>query len=126
MIEKLWKSTVKSVEHILLFTVISGIGFFVGLLHLTESMITSDNSSHFKAATFVSQYIHNNNTNYKNKIILISNPFYSWIPKYAFHLNNYQIVDYYDNIAIKAERVVFIVDSDWEDRLRYNMIGYNM
>ena len=74
MIEKLWKSiNVKSVEQILLFTVISGIGFFVGLLYLTESMITSDNSSHFKVATFVSQYLHNNNnnSNYKNKIILI-------------------------------------------------------
>lgn len=48
------------------------------------------------------------------------------MPKYAFHLDNYQIVDYYDNIPIKAERVVFIVDSGWEDRLRYNMIGHNM
>jgi hypothetical protein len=57
-----------------LITMISGIGFLVSLLHLTESMITSDNSSHFKAATFVSQYLHNNNnnnSNYKNKIILI-------------------------------------------------------
>jgi len=71
MIEKLWKTiNVKTVQHILLFTVISGIGFFVGLLHLTESMIISDNSSHFKAAGFVSQYLHNNNhnNNYKNKI----------------------------------------------------------
>lgn len=48
------------------------------------------------------------------------------MPKYAFHLDNYQIVDYYDNIPIKAERVVFIVELDWEERLRYNMIGYNM
>jgi len=43
--------------------------------------------------------------------MLISNPFDSWIPN-AFHLNNYQIVDYYDNIPIKAKRVIFIVDSD--------------
>ena len=126
LIEKLWKTiNVKSVEQILLFSIISGIGFFVGLLYLTESIITSDNSSHFKAAAFVSQYLHNN-TDYKNKIILISNPFYSWIPKYAFHLNNYQIIDYYDNVPIKAERVIFIVDSDWEDRLSCHMIGYNM
>jgi hypothetical protein len=48
------------------------------------------------------------------------------MPKYAFHLDNYQIVEYYDNIPIKAERVVFIVELDWEERLRYNMIGYNM
>ena len=90
-------------------------------------MITSDNSSHFKATAFVSQYIrNNNNTDYKNKIMLISNPFYSWIPKYGFHLNNYQIVDYYDNIPVKAERVVFIADSDWEDRLSNHMVGYNM
>jgi hypothetical protein len=75
MIEKLWKSiNVKEVQHIVLFTMISGIEFFVSLLHLTESMITSDNSSHFKAATFVSQYLHNNNNNNsndKNKMILV-------------------------------------------------------
>jgi len=37
---------------------------------MIESMIISDNSSHFKAAGFVSQYFHNNNdnNNYKNKI----------------------------------------------------------
>ena len=58
--------------------------------------------------------------------MLISNPFYSWIPKYAFHLNNYQIIDYYDNVPIKAERVSFYSDSDWEDGLSNHMVGYNM
>ncbi len=126
LIEKLWKTiNVKSVEQILLFSIISGIGFFVGLLYLTESIIIGDNSSHFKATAFVTQYLHNN-TDYKNKIVLISNPFYSWIPKYAFHLNNYQIVDYYDDIPVKAERVILIADSDWEDRLSNHMVGYNM
>lgn len=124
LIEKLWKTiNVKRIKHILLFSIIFG-GFFVGILYITEKMITSDNSSHFKAIAFVSQYLENN-IDYKNKIILISNPFYSWIPKYAFHLNNYQIIDYYDNIPIKAERVLFIADSEWEKRMNYS-VGDNM
>ena len=126
LIENLWKTiNVKGVGQIILFSIISGIGIFVGLLNMTEAMITSDNSSHFAAATFVSQYLYDN-ANYKNKTILISNPFYSWIPRYVFHLNNYQIIDYYDNIAIKAERVVFIVDPEWRYRLTHHMVGDNM
>jgi hypothetical protein len=87
-------------------------------------MITSDNSIHYKAVAFVSQYLQNN-IDYKNKIILISNPFYSWIPKYVFYLNNYQIIDYYDNIPIKAERVLFITDSQWEKTMSGNF-SHNM
>lgn len=124
VIEKLWKKiNVKKIKHILLFSIILG-GFFVGMLYLTVKMITSDNSIHYKAVAFVSQYLQNN-IDYKNKIILISNPFYSWIPKYVFHLNNYQIIDYYDNIPIKAERVLFITDSQWEKTMSGNF-SHNM
>jgi hypothetical protein len=57
---------------------------------------------------------------------LISNPFYSWIPKYGFHLNNYQIVDYYDNILVKAKRVVLMADTPWFIRLFHHTLGNNM
>jgi Dolichyl-phosphate-mannose-protein mannosyltransferase len=103
------------------FIVTTEIVFF-GFLLTTYVLIINDNLIHFKAIAFISQDLNNNN----NKTVLISNPFYSWIPKYVFKLNNYQIVDYYDNIPIKAQRVIFVVDSDWKEKLNNHMIGNNM
>ena len=98
-------------------------GFFITMYVL----IINDNLIHFEAIAFVSQDLYNNNDNdNNNKTVLISNPFYSWIPKYVFKLNNYQIVDYYDNIPINAQRVIFVVDSDWKEKLSNHMIGNNM
>jgi hypothetical protein len=96
---------------------------------MTKLMITGNNIFHYKAAAFISQYIHdntNNNNNNNNKITLISNPFYSWIPRYGFHLNNYQIVDYYDNIPVKAKRVALMADTPWFIRLFHHRLGNNM
>jgi hypothetical protein len=107
------------------FIVTTEIVFF-GFLLTTYVLIINDNLIHFKAIAFISQDLNNNNNNNNNKTVLISNPFYSWIPKYVFKLNNYQIVDYYDNIPIKAQRVIFVVDSDWKEKLNNHMIGNNM
>jgi hypothetical protein len=96
---------------------------FFGFLITMYVLIINDNLIHFKAIAFLSQEL---NKNSNNNIVLISNPFYSWIPKYVFKLNNYQIVDYYDNIPIKAQRVIFVVDSDWKEKLNSHMIGDNM
>ena len=43
--------------------------------------------------------------NNKNNLVVISSPFYSWIPKFVFHLNNYQYIDYLDDISVKSNRV---------------------
>jgi Dolichyl-phosphate-mannose-protein mannosyltransferase len=117
----------KKVQQILPLIVICGIGIF-GLATVTKQMIVSNNIFHYKAAAFISQYLHDttNNNNNNHKITLISNPFYSWIPKYGFHLNNYQIVDYYDNIPVKAKRVVLMADTPWFIRLFHHRLGNNM
>jgi hypothetical protein len=60
---------------------------FLGFLLTIYVLIINDNLIHFDAIAFVSQELNNNNNN-NNKIVLISNPFYSWIPKYVFKLNN--------------------------------------
>ena len=97
-----------------------------GLATITKLMITSSNSFHYQAAAFISQYLRDNTNNNNNKITLISNPFYSWIPKYGFHLDNYQIVDYYDNIPLKAKRVVLMADTPWFIRLFLHRVNNNM
>jgi hypothetical protein len=114
----------KKVQQVLPLIVICGIGIF-GLATTTKLMISSNNIFHYRAAAFISQYLHDNTDN-NNKITLISNPFYSWIPKYGFHLNNYQIVDYYDNILVKAKRVVLMADTPWFIRLFHHTLGNNM
>ncbi len=111
--------------------IISGI-FVLGLITLTMMLeSTNDNSVYFKAAAFVTQILDadvssNNNSNEinaKSKIVLISNPFYSWIPKYVFNMNNYEIIDYYDNLPIMADRVVFVIDHNLKVKLNQHIIG---
>jgi hypothetical protein len=114
----------KKVQQILPLIAICVICIF-GLATITKLMITSNNNFHYQAAAFISQYLRDN-TNNNNKITLISNPFYSWIPKYGFHLNNFQIVDYYDNIPVKAKRVALMADTPWFIRLFHHTLGNNM
>jgi hypothetical protein len=118
----------KKVQQILLLIVICGISIF-GLATIAKPMITSNNNFHFMATAFISGHINENTDtkiNNNNKITLISNPFYSWIPKYGFHLNNYQIIDYYDNILVKTKRVVLVADTYWMSKLTHHMLGSNM
>jgi hypothetical protein len=115
----------KKVQQILPLIAICGIGIF-GLVTITKLIITSNNDFHYKAAAFISEYLHDNTNNNNNKITLISNPFYSWMPKYVFHLNNYQIVDYYDNIPVKAKRVVLMADIAWISKSIHHMLGSSM
>ena len=99
-------------------------------MHTFIELITaSNNSTHFELVTFIVKYIHDNahnESNNKDKIILISNPFYSWIPKYAFNFNDYQAVDYLDNVLVNAKKVLMVLDTQWESRAKNNMLGANM
>ena len=75
-----------------------------------NSFSDTDNSSHFKAIAFIDKYLYNNTVNGINKtngqFVLISNPFYSWIPGFVFDLKNVYYVDYYDGVSVKANKVV--------------------
>ena len=116
------------VQKVLLsFIIISGIAIF-GLASTTMIIATNDNSSYFEAAAFVVRYLHNDTNsnaddNYynNNKITVISNPFYSWIPLDVFHLNHARYIDYYnDKIPLKTKNVLLTVDPPMIDRLSHH------
>jgi tetratricopeptide (TPR) repeat protein len=118
----------KKIQRVLLpFIIISGIVIF-GLTSTTMPIATNDNSSYFEAAAFVVQYLHNDTNsnaddNYynNNKITVISNPFYSWIPLDVFHLNHARYIDYYnDKIPLKTKNVLLTVDPPMIDRLSHH------
>lgn len=75
-------------------------------------LLTADlNSSHFRAAAFVAQYIPytNNSQASNNKITMISDPFYSWIPQYV--LGKSHIYKSYDNKQpVTTQKVLLVID----------------
>jgi len=98
----------KKVQKMLLpFIIVSAIGI-IGLINTTTLITTNVNSSYFKAAAFVDQYLQNINHN-SNKTTVIADPFFLWIPQYIFQLDqNYKM--YFDNTPVKTQKVLLIVD----------------
>lgn len=121
----------KTVQKFLPLTILLGISIY-SLYGYTEVIVSSsnnNNTSHFKAIAFIDKYLYNNihyDPSNKNKLVVISNPFYSWIPKFVFHLNNYQYIDYLDDISIKANMVLMIADHQWEYEANHNMLSAKM
>jgi hypothetical protein len=117
---------------ILQLIIISALGSF-GLV-LNAMLITAgDNSTYYKADAFIVKYLYDknvqNHNNYNNtEISILSNPFYSWIPSYVFHLNggNYNYIDYYDNLAVKTRNVILVLDQPLIDMLRNHKTGDKM
>jgi len=98
------------VKKVLPFVVISGITIF-GLANTTILITQNDTSPYFKAEAFLTKYLLNNSN---EKMTIISNPFYLWIPQYVFHLDN----DYYGFLGlgeVKTKNLVLIVDDDFRD-----------
>jgi hypothetical protein len=98
----------KKVKKMLLpFIIVSAIGI-IGLFNTTTLITGNVNSSYFKAAAFVDQYLQNINHN-SNKTTVIADPFFLWIPQYIFQLDqNYKM--YFDNTPVKTRNVLLIVD----------------
>jgi Dolichyl-phosphate-mannose-protein mannosyltransferase len=113
----------KNVQKIfLLFIIISGIGIF-GLSSTIIMLTTNVNSSYFKAAAFILQYLQNNNYkntyNNNNKVTIIADAFYLWIPQYVFHLDqNYK--NFFDNTPTKAKKILLIVDRGFLNAMSRN------
>jgi hypothetical protein len=103
----------KKVQQILLpFIIISGIGLF-GLVSTIMLITTNVNSAYFKADAFIAHYLQNDNQkntyNNHDKVTVISDAFYLWIPQYIFRLDeNYKM--YFDNTPVKTKKVLLIVD----------------
>ena len=116
----------KSLQQVLPFIIISGIAIF-GLTSTIAMLIaTSNNSAYFETAAFLVRYLYNGNTNTGNsqnndKITVVSNPFYSWIPRDVFHLNHARYVDYYDGkIPLYTKDVLLTVDPPMVDKLLHH------
>ena len=122
----------KTKKIILQLIIISALGSFG--LGLNAMLITAgDNSTYYKADAFIAKYLYDknvqNHNNYNNtEISILSNPFYSWIPSYVFHLNggNYNYIDYYDNLAVKTGNVILVLDQPLIDMLRNHKTGDKM
>jgi hypothetical protein len=110
IINKLSKRNV--LRTLLIYAIASSVGIF-GLISTIILITTNANSSYFKSAAFVAQYLQNINhgsAHYNfNKVTVIADPFFLWIPQYIFQLDfNYRM--YYDNTPIKTQRALMIVD----------------
>ena len=107
------KISKKEIQKILFpFIMTSGM-CIVGLISISMLITTNANFAYFKAAAFIVQYLENINQrtiyNNYNKVSIIGDAFYLWIPQYVFHLDHdYKI--YYDKTPYKTESVLLIVD----------------
>ena len=126
----------KTMNIILPIIIISALVSF-GLVLNAMLITTGDNSTYYKADAFVAKYLYDKNVkstnshsnNHNNReISILSNPFYSWIPSYVFHLNggNYYYIDYYDNLAVKTGNVILVLDQPLIDMLRNHKTGDQM
>jgi hypothetical protein len=97
---------IKTVERILPFGIISAIGIF-GFITTTELVVVDQNHGYFKVQAFVANHIPDNNNN-NNKISLIGNPRYLWIPLYVFHKD--QSYDHANRADINKTKALFLVD----------------
>jgi hypothetical protein len=119
----------RNIQKALPFVLLLGISIYSIYAYGAVIMTSNNNSAHYHAVAFIVKYLNDNahdETGNNDKIFLISNPFYSWIPKYVFNLDNYQAVDYLDNVSIKAKKVLMLLDSSWEQRAKNNMLGDKM
>ena len=97
------------------FVVISAIGFF-GLANTTMLITQNDTSPYFKAEAFLTKYLLYNSN---EKITVISNPFYLWIPQYVFHLDH----DYYGFLGVReinTKNLILIVDDDFRNLISFD------
>ena len=99
----------KSLQRILPFITISGIGIF-GLITTIMSITMNVSSGHFEATALVAEYLHNNDNS--NNTTVISNPNHFWILRHIFNLdyNEKDYSEYPDETSVKTESVVLIAD----------------
>jgi len=100
----------KKIQRLLPFAAISGIAIF-GLVSISMLLTTDLNSSQFKAAAFVMRYLPlPDNSQLKNdKVTIISDPFYSWIPEYVFGKNE-DYMSYDSKQPLKNNKILLVVD----------------
>jgi Dolichyl-phosphate-mannose-protein mannosyltransferase len=104
------------------YLIITIIGIF-GLITSTALITTSSNTSYFNAAAFLTKYLQDiNRINPNNdKITVISDPFFLWMPQYVFHLNH-EYVPFYMLVSINTDKVAYVIDRNFLHGLPANEI----
>jgi hypothetical protein len=73
------------------YVIIAAIGV-IGIIGTSALLLKDQTSHHFEAAVYVSKYMQKRTLQYDhtaNVTTVIASPFYLWIPKYKFHMDNY-------------------------------------
>lgn len=106
------------------FVIISAFGIYA-IMSATSAFTFNVNETNFKATAFITRYLGDH-----NNITVIANPFYLWVPKQVFHLeDNVNYPNYSDIPTIKTEKVLFVLDDDIKKDLGYSVInssGYDV
>jgi hypothetical protein len=115
----------KGWKKLLPFAITFVIGLF-GLLSTTMLITTNLNFPYFDAITFIVDHLPDiNNNNNKNgtdnsdRVTVISNPVYLWIPQYIFD-KNHEFKSYDNKIPIATEKILLIVDEGFKNIMSRN------
>jgi Dolichyl-phosphate-mannose-protein mannosyltransferase len=115
MIEKIGKniSNIK-MRNILPYIRIAVIGIF-GICSITMIITLNTNSTYYQALAYVLTNLPDSNTNSSsvnpaNKITLVGNPQYFWIPEFVFN-KTFDAKNYYSKTPFKTDKYLMIIDS---------------
>ena len=92
----------------------------IGVIGTSHFLLKDYTSQYFEATAFVSSYVQKKTHDYENdgiNPIVISSPFYLWIPKYKFHMDNYSD---WEVKRIEAQTAISIVDDAFTEALSIN------
>jgi hypothetical protein len=110
------KITNRKIQRTLYSGIVVGVGIF-GLVTTVMLITVNLNTFYFEAAAFLSQHLTKNTNDTGNRITVIANPFYLWIPQYVFHLRH-DYVPYHGIESIKTNKSFLIVDNSFLHGIR--------
>lgn len=108
-------------QGVLILVTVSAIISF-GLVITGIMIASSDNSSFLKASAAANLYLQTN-VNRDRELVVMSNPFYLWIPAYVFHFNGYYYGFYNPDLPPKASRILLIIDPSFIYILKHHQMG---
>jgi hypothetical protein len=103
------------------YVIIAALGV-IGIISTSDFILKNSASHYFEAAAFVNGYMQGKSRNYENDDInptVISSPFYLWIPKYKFHMDNYSE---WGVKRIEAQSAISIIDDAFKKALSDNKV----
>ena len=93
-----------------------------GLISTVILITTNVPSYQFEAEEFAIKYLTEklDNYNYSNKVTMLANPFYFWIPQYVFKVNDIY-KGYEEKTPIETKKVLLIVDESFLNVMSRNI-----